>query len=439
MAITPHLIESYDEAVAFLDSRIGHGVKPGLERMHGVLEVMTNPEESYATIHVAGTNGKTTTVRILDSILSAVAMRTGTYVSPHLHAIEQRYTLGVAPFDEEEFTQAVADVVPFIEHYESTTGESLTYFETTVVVALQAFAAAGVDVAVVEVGLGGRLDATNVVDAAVSVITGIAMDHMEYLGDSIPLIAAEKAAILKEGGVLVTGPLPPAAEGPITAQVEATGSMWLRSGADFRVADVRRAVGGWHCSVDGVHAMYEDIYLPVHGRHQVDHLATAVVAAEMYLNGPLDEATLVAALSEFTSPGRLEVVARHPLVLVDGAHNEQGLEGLASTVLNEFPETKRALVVGFRGQRDVAALLEHLEGLFSSVIVTAATDPMAIPTSEVAAAARAVLGDGVPVEEVTPVGAAMKAAMDSADAADMVVVTGSLYVVSDARDQLVGG
>ena len=142
MAITPHLIDSYDKAVAFLDSRIGLGVKPGLERMYGVLDVMTNPEASYPTIHVAGTNGKTTTVRILDSILTAGAMRTGTYVSPHLHAIEQRYTLSAAAFDEEEFTRAVADVAPFIEHYESTTGESLTYFESTVVVALQAFAAA---------------------------------------------------------------------------------------------------------------------------------------------------------------------------------------------------------------------------------------------------------------------------------------------------------
>ncbi len=438
MAITPRLIESYDEAVAFLDARIGHGVKPGLERMHGVLEVMTNPEESYPTIHVAGTNGKTTTVRILDSILSTVAMRTGTFVSPHLHAIEQRYTVGAAAFDEGDFTRAVADVVPFIEHYESTTEESLTYFETTVVVALQAFAAAGVDVAMIEVGLGGRLDATNVVNAAVSVITGIAMDHMEYLGDTIPLIAAEKAAILKEGGVLISGPLPPAAEGPITAQVAATGSTWLRSGADFRVAEVERAVGGWLCSVDGVYATYEDIYLPVHGRHQVDHLATAVATAEMFLNGPLDETALVAAINEFTSPGRLEVVQRQPLVLVDGAHNEQGLEGLASALLEEFPETSRTLVVGFRGQRDVAALLEHLEGIFSSVIVTAAADPMAIPTAEVAATARDVLGAEVEVQEVTPVSAAVEAAIESVDADDMVVVTGSLYVVSDARDQLLG-
>ncbi len=438
MAITPHLIESYDEAVAFLDARIGHGVKPGLERMHGVLDVMTNPQEAFAAIHVAGTNGKTTTVRILDTILTTAAMRTGSYVSPHLHAIEQRYTLAAAPFDEADFTQAVADVVPFIEHYESTTGASLTYFETTVVVALQAFAAAGVDVAIVEVGLGGRLDATNVVDAAVSVITGIAMDHMEYLGDSIHSIAAEKAAILKEGGVLVTGPLPPAAEGPITAQVAATGATWLRSGADFRLIDVRPAVGGWLCSVDGIHATYEDLFLPLHGRHQVDHLATAVATAEMFLNGPLDEESLVAALGEFTSPGRLEVMQRHPLVLVDGAHNEQGLQGLAATLLDEFPETNRTLVVGFRGQRDVGGLLEHLKGLFSSVIVTAAADPMAIPTAEVAMAATKVLGDGAAVEVVTPVGNAVAAAIEAVDPAGMVVVTGSLYVVSDARDRLLG-
>ena len=438
MAISPHLIESYDEAVAFLDARIGHGVKPGLERMTAALELMTDPQDSYPTIHVAGTNGKTTTVRMIDAILTAAGSRTGTYVSPHLHAIEHRYTVGGRHLDESEFTQAVTDVAPFLEHYETEADTSLTYFETTVAIAYQAFAAAGVDVAVVEVGLGGRWDATNVVDAAVSVITGIAMDHMEYLGDSISAIAGEKAAILKEDGLLITGPLPPAAEGPITAQVANTGSKWLRSGADFQLTDVAKAIGGWHCSIEGRFGTYEDLYLPLHGRHQVDHLATAVVAAESFFDQALEPDALVAALAAMSSPGRLEVVGRRPLVLVDGAHNAQGLDGLAATLVSEFPEVPRLLVVGFRGERDVAALLEPLIGLFDHVIVTAADDHLAIPTADVAAGVRQAFGDEVVIEEATPVAQAVTDALHASGEDDMVVVTGSLYVVSDARDRLVG-
>ena len=437
MTISPKLISTYADAVAFLDSRIGQGVKPGLERMTAALEIMTNPQDSYPTIHVAGTNGKTTTVRMIDAILTAAGSRTGTYVSPHLHAIEQRYTVGGRHLDEAEFTQAVADIAPFIEHYETEADTSLTYFEATVAIAYQAFAAAGVDPAIVEVGLGGRWDATNVVNAAVSVITGIAMDHMEYLGDSISAIAGEKAAIMKEDGLLITGPIPPAAEGPITAQVANTGSKWLRSGADFQLDDVARAVGGWHCTVEGRFATYEELYLPLHGRHQVDHLATAIVAVESFFDQALDKEALTLALASMSSPGRLEVVGRRPLVLVDGAHNAQGLEGLAETVTTEFPDTQRLLVVGFRGQRDVAALLEPLRGLFDQVVVTAADDHLAIPTSEVAAGVRQTFGDEVTIEEVTPVAQAVTDALHAVGEDDMVVITGSLYVVSDARDRLI--
>lgn len=438
MAFRSKLIDSYPEAVAFLDRRIGSGVNPGLERISAALELMTDPQDSYPTIHVAGTNGKTTTVRLVDAILTAAGSRTGTYVSPHLHAIEQRYTVGGEVFDREQFTQAVADVAPFIEYYESEQETSLTYFETTVAVAFQAFAAAGVDVAVVEVGLGGRWDATNVVNAAVSVITGIAMDHMEYLGDSISAIAGEKAAIVKEDGLLITGPLPPAAEGAITAQVAGTGSKWLRAGADYQVTDVAKAVGGWHCAVEGRFATYEGLYLPLHGRHQVDHLATAIVAAESFFDQPLDEEHLATALASVSSPGRLEVMQRRPLVLIDGAHNAQGLEGLAATIVDEFPATTRILVVGFRGQREVAELLAPLRGLFTHVFVTEAADQMAIPSSAVAAEVRDAFGAEIVIEESAPVGQAITEALHIAGEDHMIVVTGSLYVVSDARDRLGG-
>ena len=437
MAMSPKLVTTYDEAVDFLNARIGRGVQPGLERIAGALEVMTNPESSYPTVHVAGTNGKTTTVRMIDAILTAADMRTGTYVSPHLHAVEERYTVARRHLDEEEFTTAVADVAPFIEHFESSNDTGLTYFETTVAIAFQAFAAAGVDVAVVEVGLGGRWDATNVVNAPVSVITGIAMDHMEYLGDSISAIAGEKAAILKEDGLLISGPLPAAAEGAITAQVANTNSKWLRSGADFGTSDVARAVGGWRCTVDGIHGTYEELYLPLHGRHQVDHLATAIVAAEMFLDRALSDEEVAAALADISSPGRIEVVSRHPLVLVDGAHNAQGLEGLAAALVEEFPATNRILVIGFRGEREVGELVAPLQELFSEVVATAAADPMAIPAGDVATAVSDAFGPDVAVSVATPVSQAVTDAIHAAGEEDIVVVTGSLYVVGEARGRFV--
>ena len=236
-------IDDRTAAVAFLDRRIGHGIRPGLERVSGLLDYLANPHDAFPIIHVAGTNGKTTASRLASDLLGAHGLRVGTFVSPHLHRVEDRFLLSGQPIDEQAFTEAVRDIAWFVEEYEARSGHGITYFELTAALAFSIFAEAAVDVAVVEVGLGGRLDATNVADAAVSVLTGVAMDHMSYLGDSIAEIAREKAAILKTGGRLVTGPLPAAAEGPVTAAVADTGSRWFRFGDDFRVGDAVQAVG----------------------------------------------------------------------------------------------------------------------------------------------------------------------------------------------------
>jgi dihydrofolate synthase/folylpolyglutamate synthase len=427
------LIEDHAGALAFLDARIGHGVKPGLERIEGLLDLMTKPQEAVPAIHVAGTNGKTTTVAMIRDLLLASGVRTGTFTSPHLQRVEERFTIDGRELTEAGLTAAVADVAPFVEIYEAQAGEHITYFELNVATAYQLFAAEGVEAAVVEVGLGGRWDATNVVDAGVSVITGIAMDHMSYLGNSISSIAGEKAAILKDNGRLVTGPLPPAAEGAITARVAETGARWLRHGADFALDDVVLGLGGWHGTIRGLHRTYEDVYVALHGRHQLDHFATAVAACEVFFDQALAPEVVAEVGAAIRSPGRLEVVRRRPLVIVDGSHNEQGLQGLAAAIDLEFPRTRRVLVIGIRGERDLRTLLHQIEGRFGEVVATQATDPESIPTADVAAAAVDVFGPDVPVDIVTPVPQAVAEALSRVSETEMVVVAGSLYVVGEAR------
>ena len=300
------------DAEAFLDSRIGQGVQPGLERISGLMAYLGDPQETYPSIHIAGTNGKTTVARMVQQILGAHGLATGGFTSPHLDTIEDRYMLHGARIDEEAFTNAVRDLAWFVEGYERGSGTPVTYFEVTAALAFSLFAELPVDVAIVEVGLGGRLDATNVLDADVSVITGIDMDHTEFLGDTIGAIAAEKAAIVKDGGTVVTGLLPGDALEAVedrVAQVEAT---WVRRGRDFDVAEALVGVGGWQCSIAGVFGEYDELFLPIHGRHQVDNLATAIATAEMFLGRELDHELLLIAVASMRSPGRIEVVGRRP-------------------------------------------------------------------------------------------------------------------------------
>ena len=430
-------VTDHTTAIAFLDARIGRGVKPGLERITGLLDFMADPHLNYPIVHVAGTNGKTTVTRLVSDILGAHGLITGTFISPHLHHVEERFSVGGAPLTEDGFVDLVAENAWIVEEYERRHTEGVTYFELTAALAFATFAEAVVDVAVVEVGLGGRWDATNVVDASVSVITGIAMDHVAYLGDSIAAIAAEKAAVLKEGGLIVTGPLPAAAEGSVTAQVAATNSRWFRYGDEFTVDSAVPGVGGWSVDVAGVYAEYPDLYLPFHGRHQVDNLATSIASAEAFLEHALDPDALTAALASAVAPARIEVVHRRPLVVIDGAHNEQGLSGLAATMRSEFPTSSSwGLVVGMRGDRDVATLLAPFADLVDHVWATEPDDPAAIPAATVAAAAASALD--VDVETMASVPEATSAAIDAAGRDGAVVVTGSLYVAAEARESLIG-
>ena len=425
-----------DEAVAFLDARIGQGVKPGLERITGLLEFMGDPQLAYSVIHVAGTNGKTTVTRLVADILGAHGYRTGAFTSPHLHHVEERFAIDGRPLGPEELVEAVSDIAWFVEEYERRSGTGVTYFEVTVALAMSVFAAAAVDVAVIEVGLGGRWDATNVVVSDVAAITGIALDHMEYLGETVGDIAAEKAAIIDQDGVVVTGPLPPGAEGPVTGRVAETDARWLRHGDDFSVESETLAVGGWVADVEGVYDRYGDLYLPQHGRHHITNLATAIAVSEAFLGHALDQDALKTAVSATSHPGRIEVAHRRPLVIIDGAHNQQGVEGLAAALSEEFPEEAYQLVVGLRGSRSAGEVLVPLDGQIAHVWATAPDDPAAQPAQQVATAAAEVLGTEATVVETVP--DALAAAMEAAGETGAVVVAGSIYVAGEARASLIG-
>ncbi len=424
----------YEAAVAFLDRRIGEGIRPGLARIERLLKLMGDPHRAYPVIHVAGTNGKTTVVRMISDILGAHGLFAGSFTSPHLHRVEDRYTTGGASFGPTHLARAVEDVAPFVVMQEEQFDESPTYFELTAAVGFSAFAVDAVDLAVIEVGLGGRHDATNVVEADVSVITGIALDHVSYLGDTHKQIAAEKAAIVKQSGTLVTGPMSDGALESVTERVEETGATWHRSGSDFRVLSAEQDERGWVVSVQGMYGRYDDLVLGIHGRHQTVHLGTAIAACEAFLGRALDDAAVRDAAATVRSPGRLEVAGLAPTILIDGAHNEEGFHGLATALDEEFEEANWILVVGARGDRDVGSLVAALKGLVSRVIATEANDHMAIAADKVAAAAGAALG--VSAEAVVPVADAVTQAIAATQEGTGVVVAGSLYVIGEARHAL---
>jgi len=429
------LIRSRDDAESFLNERIGRGVQPGLDRITGLLAFMDDPHLAYPSVHIAGTNGKTTVSRMIQQILGSHGLATGGFTSPHLDRVEQRFSIHGVSLDPHDFTDAVRDIAWFVTGFEELSGDLVTYFEVTAALAFSIFATATIDVAVVEVGLGGRLDATNVIDAAVSVVTGVDIDHTEYLGDTIELIAAEKVAILKHEGTLVTGPLPEQALEAVSARVAETSANWVKSDEAFSVQDATIGVGGWQLTVNGVFGEYHDLFLPLHGRHQVEHLATSIATAEMLLGRALDSDLLQIAVAATTAPGRLEVVSRHPVVVLDGAHNRQGFEGLGATLEGEFPTMPWNLVLGARGARSIEALIQPLKGLVEAVFACAADDASSVSPDDVAAGARRALG--IPATTYSDVPSALMAATTAAGSDGGVVVAGSLYVVGEARRTLV--
>ncbi|MGH8924166.1 MAG: bifunctional folylpolyglutamate synthase/dihydrofolate synthase [Acidimicrobiia bacterium] len=426
----------YHAALAYLDAHIAQGMKPGLERIGALLEMMGHPEQGYPIVHIAGTNGKTSTSRIVTAILAAHGLNAGTFISPHLQRPEERIGVNGRQASEEEFAQAISDVAAFAEIFEGRGEDRLTYFELTAAMAFAWFSEMAVDVGVVEVGLGGRLDATNAARGDVAVITGIDFDHTEFLGDSLAAIAAEKLAITKEGATLVTGPLPAEAWEIAALVADNQKARHLAYQKDYVLEGSSPAVGGWLSEVSGVEGDYDDLFLPLLGRHQVVNMTVAIAACEALLGRALDADALRHGLESVTSPGRLEPIASNPLVVIDGAHNPQGFASLARALDESFEPRRWVLLFAAMKEKDISAMLRELTGRTHAAIVTSSGADRSFPPEDLAVIVGEVLA--IEAQAYLEPEEALAAARRLAGSEGGVVVAGSLYLVGIIRSIVQG-
>ncbi|MBD3784906.1 MAG: bifunctional folylpolyglutamate synthase/dihydrofolate synthase [Micrococcales bacterium] len=428
---------------AILSRAPEHDLQPSLDRIAAVMELLGDPQRTFPVIHVTGTNGKTSTARIIESVLREMGLKTGRFTSPHLHSMLERIAVGGRPVDAERFLAAWDDVSPIIEIVDARSLESggprMTYFEVLVAVAYAAFADLPVDVAVVEVGMGGTWDATNVVDAPVSVVTPIDVDHRHFLGDTPEAIAHEKAGIIKPDGIAVSGVQEhrEAAEVLIDRAAE-VGARIVFEGNDFGVTERDVAVGGQQLSLRGLAGDYPDLYLPLHGGHQAQNAAVAVAAVEAFVGGgeqALDLDVLRAGLAAVESPGRLEIVRRSPTVLVDAAHNPAGARALRQALEDAFTFVKLVGVVAVMADKDAAEMLEVLEPALDEVVVTRNTSPRSMRPRELGALAAEIFGEHrVTVVDDLPDALDRAAGLaDEGGVAGGVLATGSVVTAAEVR------
>lgn len=396
--------------------------------MEQLCALMADPQDGPAVIHVTGTNGKGSTARMITALLGAHGLSVGTYTSPDLTRVNERISRNGVPIDDADFVEAVATVAVL----EEASGIVPSRFEILTLAALRWFADTAVDAAVVEVGMGGRWDATNVVDATVAVVTNVALDHTAVLGPTRADIAAEKAGIVRPGAILVLGETDP----ELVPIFEAAGpaALWSRH-RDFGCRANGVAVGGRLLDLFTPTASYEDVFLALHGAHQGENAAAALAAVEAFFGRAVDDGVVREALAGVQAPGRFEVVGRRPLVVLDGAHNAEGCRAAAATLQDFSMAGSAVLVVGMNRGRSIPEMLSSLGVEHARLVVACAVDwPRAVPAAEVAAAARDL---GAEVETVPVVGEAVARALAVAGPDDAVLVTGSLHVVGAARATLV--
>ena len=417
-----------------------------LSRIEALLDLLGTPQRSYPSIHITGTNGKTSTARMVDSLLRAHGLRTGRYTSPHLDSVRERITLEGQPVSEERFVQVYKEVAPLAELVDAKHGEPLTYFDMTTTLAFAAFADAPVDVAVVEVGLGGAEDSTNVLHAGIAVITPIGLDHQEWLGDTVQDIALAKAGIVHSGATLICAVQPEEAMEPILERCAEVGATVAREGLEFGVVHRELAVGGQVLTLQGLSGVYEEVYLPLHGAHQAQNAAVALAAVEAFLGAgatrQLHPETVRAGFAGATSPGRLERVRTAPTVLLDAAHNPHGMAATVQALEDEFSFRRLVAVVAVLADKDATGMLELLEPVVDSLVVTRNTSPRVMPPERLAELAAEVFGeDRVRVEPELPdaIAAAVELAESDVDGelgGVGVLITGSVITVADARKLL---
>jgi dihydrofolate synthase/folylpolyglutamate synthase len=436
-------------------------LEPSLTRISALVDLLGSPQRAMPVIQITGTNGKTTTARMIDELLRGFGLRVGRFTSPHLTTMRERIVLDGEPISAGRFVEVYDDIAPYVQMVDAGSEVPMSFFEIVVAMAYAAFAEAPVDVAVIEVGMGGTWDATNVADARVAVVTPVALDHAEYLGPDVATIATEKAGIIKagsadevvpdgspDGGVVAVLAHQPAGalEALVRRAIEVDATV-AREGTEFAVLERRVAVGGQQLRLQGLAGEYPEVYLPLFGAHQAQNAAVALAAVEAFLGagaatGPIDPDVVRSAFGAVRSPGRLERVRSSPTVLVDAAHNPAGMAATVAAVRESFDFTRLVGVVGCVAGKDVTGMLTELEGLCAELVVTQNSSPRALPADELGALAVDVFGaDRVSVH--TQLFDALESAMELAEAGpddalggSGVLVTGSVITAGEARGLL---
>lgn len=424
---------NYREALAWLDRHINLEANAGrpqgasLERMRDIARVLGDPQQAYPAIHVTGTNGKGSVVRMASTLLGVSGLKVGTYTSPHLERINERIAVDLEPVSDADLAQAFTSVAAI----ESLIDGPPSHFEILTAAAFAHFADVAIDAAVVEVGLLGRYDCTNIIDADVAVLTRVSADHTDQSEGWRQAIAAEKVGIVKPNSTFVLGEPDP----ELRSIFEDAGAaqMWVR-GEDFKVLSNQLAVGGRMVSIRTPGATYTDLFIPVHGAHQADNAACAIAAVEAFFDRPLDEDLVVEAFANLSIPGRLEAVAHSPSVLLDAAHNPDGAAALAAALDESFSVPgRRILVFGLLAQQDPAEMLAAIDiNRFDLVIACTPPSPRARPADEVAEVIEEL---GVTAEAVPDPVQALLRALFLAEEEDLIVVAGSIYVVGAVRGE----
>jgi dihydrofolate synthase/folylpolyglutamate synthase len=418
-------------------------IAPTLDRISALTDILGSPQLAYPTIHIGGTNGKTSTSRMIDSILFEMGLRTGRFTSPHLESYLERISINGQPINAAELIFSYNDISPYLDLMDSKFENPISFFEAITALAFAAFAEHPIDVGVIEVGMGGQWDATNVVQAGVSVITPIGLDHTEYLGDTITEIAQTKGGILKPGGFGVFAQQVPEAAIELLRKAAEVGIDVAREGVEYSLSSRAVAVGGQLISISGLNESFDDIFLPLHGKHQAANAATALVAVEAFFGDTaLDHDAVRAGFAAVTSPGRCEVVHRDPTILLDAAHNPHGAKALAETISNEFTFDEVIGVVASFGDKDVRGILLELEPIMNEIIVTANSSPRAMKLSELEKLASEIFGKDR-VTAIETLEAAINQAIKDAkrplsDDSVGVLITGSVITVGESRSIING-
>ena len=451
---TPVELAQLAEVTAELNSRAPETViAPSLERIEMLMDLLGNPERSFHVIQVAGTNGKSSTARMIDSLLRSFHRRVGLVTSPHLQLVTERIGIDGRPIHPRDFVRIWREIQPYVEMVDSRSDIPMSTFEVLVGISYAAFADAPIDVAVVEVGLGGTWDATNVVNAEVAVVMPVGLDHTEYLGDTITEIAGEKAGIIKAREHDADDVLAPGENIAIIAEQEPeamrvllqrtvdVGAGVARSGSEFAALESRIAVGGQQLTIQGLGGVYEDIFLPLHGEHQAKNAAVALAAVEAFFGAssghPIDIASVRTGFAKAVSPGRLERVRTSPTTFLDACHNPHGAKALAAALDRDFDFARLIGVVSIFTDKDAVGILTALESVLTEVVITQNTSPRARDAYELAELARDIFGEErVFVEPDLP--GAYAQAVELAEDAEVqsgsgIIITGSVVTAGDAR------